>query len=44
MDTATGTGIDAAKTPFKRVVQKLAKGARGLIGSKIPDEITSANY
>ena len=41
MDTATGTGIDAAKTAFKRVAQKLAKGARDLIGSKIAHKITS---
>ena len=41
MDTATKTGIDAAKTPFKRVVQKTAKVTRDLIGNKIADKITS---
>ena len=41
MDTATKTGIDAAKTPSKRVVQKTAKVTRDLIGNKIADKITS---
>ena len=36
-DTATKTGIDAAKTAFKRVVQKRAD----LIGNKIADKINS---
>ena len=40
MDTATKTGIDAAKTASKRVVQKTAEGAGDLIGNKITDEIT----
>ena len=37
MDTATKTGIDAAKTASKRVVQKTAEPT----GNKIPDKITS---
>ena len=41
MDTATKTGIDAAKTPSKRVAQKTAKVTRDLIGNKIADKITS---
>ena len=41
MDTATKTGIDAAKTPPKRVVQKTAKAAGDLIENKIADQITS---
>ena len=40
MDTATKTGIDAAKTS-KRVVQKTAEATGDLIGNKIPDKITS---
>ena len=40
MDTATKTGIDAAKTASKRVVQKTAEAAGDLIGNKITDEIT----
>ena len=43
MDTATKTGIDAAKTPSKRVVQKTAKVTRDLIGNKIADKITSTD-
>ena len=35
MDTATKTGIDAAKTASKRVVQKTAEAAGDLIGNKI---------
>ena len=38
MDTATKTGIDAAMTASKRVVQKTAGD---LIGTKIADRITS---
>ena len=38
MDTATKTGIDAAKTASKRVVQKTTGD---LIGNKIADKITS---
>ena len=41
MDTATKTGMDAAKTAFKRVVQKTAEATGGLIGNKITDKITS---
>ena len=41
MDTATKTGIDAAKTASKRVVQKTAEATRDLIGNKEADEITS---
>ena len=41
MDTATKTGIDAAKTAFKRVVQKTAEDTGDLIGNKIADKITS---
>ena len=37
MDTATKTGIDAAKTASKLVVQKICD----LIGTKITDKITS---
>ena len=41
MDTATKTGIGAAKTASKRVVQKTAEAAGDLIGNKIADKITS---
>ena len=41
MDTATKTGIDAAKTTSKIVVQKTAEATRHLIGNKIADKITS---
>ena len=41
MDTATKTGIDAAKTASKRVVQKTAEAAGDLIGNKISEKITS---
>ena len=41
IDTATKTGIDAAKTPSKRVVQKTAEATGDLIGNKMPDKITS---
>ena len=41
MDTATKTGIDAANTNSKRVVQKTAKATGDLIGNKIADKITS---
>ena len=41
LDTATKTGIDAAKTASKRVVQKTAEVTRDLNGNKIADEITS---
>ena len=39
--TATKTGIDAAKTASKRVVQKTAEATGDLIGNKIADKITS---
>ena len=41
MDTATKTGIDAAKTASKRVVQKAAEATGDFIGNKIADGITS---
>ena len=41
MDTATKTGIDAAKTASKRVVQKTAEATGDLIGNKIADKIYS---
>ena len=41
IDTATKTGIDAAKTASKRVVHKTAEAKADLISNKIADEITS---
>ena len=41
IDTTTKTGIDAAKTASKRVVQKTAEATGDLIGNKIADKITS---
>ena len=41
MDTATKTGIDAAKTASKRVVQKTAEATGDLVRNKIADKITS---
>ena len=41
MDTVTKTGIDAAKTASKRVVQETAKAIGDLIGNKVVDKITS---
>ena len=41
MDTATKTGVDAAKTTSKRVVQKTAEATGDLIGNKIAHKITS---
>ena len=41
IDTETKTGIYAAKTASKRVVQKTAEATRDLIGNKIADKITS---
>ena len=41
MDTPTKTGIDAAKTAPKRVVQKTAEVTGYLIGNRIADKITS---
>ena len=40
-DTEAKTGIDAAKTALKRVVQKTAEATGGLIGNKRADKITS---
>ena len=40
MDTVTKTGIDAAKTASKRVVQKAAEANGDFIGNKIADKIT----
>ena len=40
MDTATKTGIDAAKLRL-RVIQKAAEATADLIGNKIADKITS---
>ena len=37
MDAATKTGMDAAKTASKRVVQKTAEATRDLIGNRIAD-------
>ena len=41
MNTATKTGIDAAKNSSKRLVQKTAEATGDLIGNKIADKITS---
>ena len=41
IDTATKTGIDAAKTASKRVVQKTVEATGDLNGNKIADKITS---
>ena len=41
MDTATKTGMDAAKIPSIRVVQKTAEATVDLIGNKIADKIIS---
>ena len=41
MDTATKTGIDAAKAASKRVVQKTAEATGYLIGNKIANKIIS---
>ena len=41
MDTATKTGIDAAKMTSKRVVQKTAEATGDLIGNEIADKINS---
>ena len=41
MDTATKTGIYAAKTASKRVVQKTGEVTGDSIGNKIADKITS---
>ena len=41
MDTATKTGINAAKTASKGVVQKTAQATGDLIGNKLAEKITS---
>ena len=41
MDPATKTGIDAAKTAPKRVVEKTTEATGDLIGNKIADKVTS---
>ena len=41
MDTATKTGIDAANTASKRVVQKTAETTGDFIGNKVAGKITS---
>ena len=41
IDIATKTGIDAAKTASKRVIQKTAEAAGDLIRNKIADKIPS---
>ena len=41
MDTARKTGIDAAKTAAKQVIQKTAEATVDLTGNKIADKITS---
>ena len=41
MDSETKTGMDAAKTTSKRVVQKTAEATGNLIGNKIADKIIS---
>ena len=43
MDPATKTGIDAANTASKRVVEKTTEATGDFIGNKIADEITSAS-
>ena len=42
-DTATKTGIHAARTFSVWVVQKTAEATRDLIGNKIADKITSVD-
>ena len=41
IDTATKTGIDAARTASKNVPQKTAEATGDLIGNKIADKVTS---
>ena len=41
MDTAAKTGIDAAETASKRVVQKTAEATGDLIENKLADKITA---
>ena len=42
IDTATKTGIDAAKTASRRVVEKTEEATGDLIGNKIANKTTSA--
>ena len=41
MDTATKTGMDAAKNASKRVVQKAEEATEDIMGNKIADKIIS---
>ena len=41
MDTATKTGMDAAKIVSKKVIQKTAEATGDLIGNNTADKITS---
>ena len=41
IDTATKTGIDAAKTASKRVAQKTVEATGDVIGNEIADKTTS---
>ena len=41
MDTATKTGMDAAKIASKRIVQETAEATGDLIRNEIADKITS---
>ena len=43
MNTATKTGMDAAKIASKSFVQKTTKATGNLIGKKIADKITSVS-
>ena len=43
INTATETGIDAAKTASKRIVQKTAGATWDLIGNKIADKTSSVS-
>ena len=42
MDTATKTGIDAARTASKQVFQKTAEATEDLIVNKIAEKITKS--
>ena len=41
MDKASKTGLDAAQTASKRIVQKTAEATGDLIGNNIADKTTS---
>ena len=43
MDTATKSGIDAAKTALQRVIQKTEEATGDLIRNQKADEITSVD-